>query len=405
MTGSSNETDHWTPALSSRSLEYGETLADALLGVDRLYREESGDDVGLAVLDMSDGRPPEEFEDYSEAADRFAQLESNVSDLPEPDRRLYYRQVCESTSSFIEWRTDGLGFTDQVRQFLHVSPDPPTENDIERIEAAIADELDALGYDDHLPRACSKWKADNSVSASDTPTVLSSLLDEVRDATLDLFDVPPSGVPEMDARGVTDAPFNAMCDYPNRTVVVNTDPDLTRPWLRKLAIHEGFPGHALQFSLRERWYDEGHAPADGLLSVVNTASSTTFEGIADAGTRLLGLDGGEDRIARLIGRYQTAIATLAAYRFHMAGADESEIGSFLTDRALFGDEGWVNNRVKFLTAPERAALMYSYWHGEPSVTTTLEAVPDDRVGEFLTYLYGRLHSVDSLEMFERTTID
>ena len=52
-----------------------------------------------------------------------------------------------------------------------------------------------------------------------------------------------------------------------------------------------YPGHYVQFKLRETWYNrEGSAPADGLLSVVNTASSHTFEGIADNGMTLAGLD-------------------------------------------------------------------------------------------------------------------
>lgn len=390
----------WTPTLSDRTLEYGEEVTDALLGVDELYREESGDETGLAVLDMSDGRTPERFEDYGAAEARFAELQDAAADLPEPDRRTYYRQVCESTRAFVEWRTDGLPFEEQVRRFLHVPSDPPKASEVERIRADILDELRTLGYDGSLPEAVERWRADNRVPAADAPDVLSSLLDETRDRVLETFDVDPSMVPEMDARGVTDAAFNAMCDYSNRTVVINTDPTLTEPWLTKLAIHEGYPGHVLQFSLREGWYDRGVAPADGLLSVVNTASSTTFEGIADAGIHLLGMDGGDVRVADLAGRYQTALATIAADRFHRSGDSRDEVRTYLADRALFGDEGWVDNRVKFLTAPERATLMYSYWHGEPSVSAALESIPEAQLPDFFTFLYGRLHSVDTVDMFE-----
>lgn len=374
-------------------------MADALLGVDRLYRKESGDETGLAVLDMSAGRDPEPFEDYAAVDARFAELQTEAERLPEPDRQVYYRQVCESTRAFVEWRTDGLDFPSQVRRFLHVDPTPPTENEIETLRDELLDELTAMGYDRPLGSAAERWQTDATVPGDESAAVLSELLTETRERTLSRFDVPPSMIPEMDARGVSDAAFNAMCDYPNRTVVINTDPTLTRPWLKKLAIHEGYPGHVLQFALREGWYEEGVAPADGLLSVVNTASSATFEGIADAGTRLLELDEGDDRIARLIGRYQTAIATLSAYRYHRCGTDEAEIRRFLSERAIFGDKGWVENRVKFLIAPERATLMYSYWHGEPTVTDAIESVREEDLPAFLSFLYGRLHSVDTVGMF------
>lgn len=393
-------TEHWTPTLSDRTLAYSESVTDALLGVDTLYREESGDETGLAVLDMSEGRTPTQFEDYEAALDRFADLEEDTESLPEPDRRTYYRQVCASTRAFIEWRTDGLPFRDQVRRFLHVPADPPSDAEVERIRTEIETHLRSLGYDEALPHAVEEWQADRAVAAADVSSVLSSFLDRTRDRVLEAFDLSPAMIPEMDARGVSDAPFNAMCDYANRTVVINTDPTITEPWLLKLAIHEGYPGHVLQFALREGWYDQGVAPADGLLSVVNTASSTTFEGIADSGLQFLGMDETDVTIADLAGRYQTALATIAADRFHRADDSREEIRRYLADNALFGDNGWVDNRVKFLTAPERATLMYSYWHGQPSVSGAFESVPADQRADFFTYLYGRLHSVDTVEMFE-----
>src|SRR6266508_6114562 len=53
---------------------------------------------------------------------------------------------------------------------------------------------------------------------------------------------------------VSGVPFNARCNYLARQVELNIDPILTRPALKHLAVHECYPGHYVQFKLRETWY-------------------------------------------------------------------------------------------------------------------------------------------------------
>ena len=90
--------------LSDATLSFAEDLTCALLGVDALYRRESGDADGLVVLNMSNSHQPESFATYGEVRSRFEELERRAADLPEPDRRLYYAQVCRSTQAFARWR-------------------------------------------------------------------------------------------------------------------------------------------------------------------------------------------------------------------------------------------------------------------------------------------------------------
>ncbi|HJZ47201.1 MAG TPA: hypothetical protein VKE41_08555 [Roseiflexaceae bacterium] len=47
--------------LSDQTMAYAEELTAALLGVDALYRRESGDADGLVVLNMSTSHQPESF--------------------------------------------------------------------------------------------------------------------------------------------------------------------------------------------------------------------------------------------------------------------------------------------------------------------------------------------------------
>jgi hypothetical protein len=166
-------------------------------------------------------------------------------------------------------------------------------------------------------------------------------------------------------------------------------------------VHEGLPGHYLQFTLRRQWVESGEAAADGLLSVVNTASSSVFEGIADAGMHMIDwIDSDDDRVQSLLNRHRAAIGTVAAWRLHALGQPAADVADWLREHALVGGAGWVDNRMRFIASPARAVLIWSYWWGERSVAPVWARVPAARRPEFVRYLYGRMHSTETVAMFE-----
>lgn len=385
-------------------LAYGVSVTTALLGVDALYRRESGDTTGLAVLNLdTDGRfAPDDFPSYEEAAGRFEVLRREAAELREADRRVYYDQLCHSTLAFIRWRTRGLAFRDQLRDFLHVPAGPASDPGILALEDAIGEALGALGYDGGLAERCEAWEARQRVPADEVEDTLDALLLEAWERSEErLLRVPAERNDRMRAAAVTGMPFNARCDYLARTVEVNIDPVLTLPGLRHLAVHEGCPGHYLQFKLRETGFLRGTSPADVLLSVVNSASSCVFEGIADAGLEMLGWGHRpDDRIQSLLNRHRAALGTAAAWRLHERGWTSREVAGWLGDRSLMGGEGWVANRIAFIAAAARAVLIWSYWWGEPSVLPVWRRVPPHARPDFLRYLHGRMHSNRTVAMFD-----
>jgi len=54
----------------------------------------------------------------------------------------------------------------------------------------------------------------------------------------------------------------------------------------------------------------------------------------------------------------------------------------------------------FISSPARAVLIWSYWWGEKSVSPVWESTPQGQRVEFLRFLYGRMHSPQSVAMFE-----
>ncbi len=383
-------------ALSPVTLDYGREVTTAILGVDALYREESGDATGLAVLNMdTEGEfSPDDFADYRLATERWNELRRGAGALAESDRRVYYDQLAHSTLAFIRWRSEGLDFESRLHDFLHVPAAPAADKEIDALRDDMRTLLNAMGYHGDLSRQCAAWEERTCVPADEVEEVVRELMDEAWERTNErVIEIPAEKSDGMTVEAVTGVPFNARCNYLARTVELNVEPTLTLPSLRQLAVHEGYPGHYVQFKLRETWYRDGIAPADNLLSVVNTASSSVFEGIADTGLAMIGWNvSDDDRLHAFMARYRAAIGTGAAWRLHSLGTSRDDVTEWLRAQALTGGEGWVLNRMDFIAEPSRAVLIWSYWWGEAVVSPVLARTSDGDRTRFLQYLYGRMHS-------------
>jgi len=388
--------------LSDATLAHGEQIARALLGVDALYRQESGDEDGLVVLNMGqDTLRPEPYPDYAAAMAAWNKLDGAAAALPEADRRLYYHQLAGSTLAFIRWRTMGLPFAEQLGSFLHVPAAPVAAAELDALRGDLRMLLTRMGYGGDLEEQCAAWQARVRVLPADVGAILKALCDEAWDRTQRVLAIPAPKSDGMQIEAVTGVAFNARCNYLERKVELNVDPVLTLPGLKHLALHECYPGHYVQFKLRETWYAAGTAPADGLLSVVNTASSSPFEGIADHGIFLLDwFEGDDDRVQHVLSRYRSGIGTVAAWKLHANREPAAAVRAWLTEHSLVGGAGWVDNRMRFIAAPARAVLIWSYWWGQAVVTPAFQAVPAARRPEYLAFLYGRMHSPDTVAMFQ-----
>ena len=391
-------------SLSRETLAFGERMMAALLGLDALYRAESADGDGLAVvnLDLERRYQPDSFPGYAQAARCFESLRVDARSLPEKDRRAYYDDLCHSTLAFIAWRKTGLPFLEQLRDFLHVTPEPAPPEVLDALQAEMGALLSRMGYKGDLREQCAAWEDKNRVAPEQVPAVLEGLLDEAwRRTEARLLKIPRPQSDGMHVVPVTGVAFNARCNYLSRRIELNVDPILTRPGLKHLAVHEGYPGHYLQFTLRSTLMETGEAAADGLLSLVNSASSSVFEGIGDSGLTMLDwMESDDDHVQALMNAYRAGIGTEAAWQFHGLGWPAARVAESLSARSLVGGDGWVSNRVKFVQSPSRAVLIWSYWWGERVVTGAWQRVGAYRRDAFLRFLYGRMHSNASIEMFE-----
>jgi hypothetical protein len=397
--------------LSDATLAFGESLTTALLGLDELYaaeQEKTGTSSGadlerLVVLNLSTTHRPDAFGGYASAIEHFEQLRHEAGRLPEPDRRRYYDQACASAIAFATWRDQGMPFEEQIGRFLHVPVAPASESDLDGLRREMRAILDELGFNGSLDAQCKAWESKHRVPPDEVPGTLETLLAEAWERADAVTPIPADPSDGMRVEAVNGVPFNAKCDFSIRTIELNIDPILTLPTLRHLAVHEGYPGHYVQFIRRQRAYEAGVSPADGLLSVVNTASSAPFEGIADVGMQVIGWDREpNDRLGMLLAHYRSGIGTRAAWRLHAQQWPSEKVADELARDALIGGKGWVANRMKFISRDDRSALIWSYWQGALGVAPAWKRVSDDPSAwsTYFTYIYDRMHSIETVRMFQ-----
>ncbi len=385
-------------ALSDKTIDLSVKVARATMGIDALYNAEKGNEDELVVLNMGNVQP-EPFDTYDDALVCLADIAREAMGLPEADRRLYYTQACTSLASFCRWRKHQLEeMSDQIALFLHVDPTPASQKDLDFMNRKLYDMLGEIGYTGDLKQRIAAWEQKNLVPADEVQGVMTEMMAQAREITGQFLPLPENDY--YHCRTVSSGHFNASSHYDERCVVINVNPILTTQKLRHLVCHEVYPGHFMQFTLRRQAWEKGVGGLDGTLSVCNHSSSCTFEGIADCGLKFLGWDNTlDDRVCEQISAIQGALATAASYRLHTLKWEKSKVESFLRDNAPGGGEGWVSNRIEFISDPARAALIWSYMRGDEGTMPVWENAGKFDRERFYEYVYGRLHTVQSLQLF------
>lgn len=387
--------------LSDESLRFGEELASVTLGLDALDRRlhtYTDDADGLVVINMG-WNQKQEFEDYDEARAALAELAKKSFTLPEPDRRLYFLQACVSLDSFCAFNQGKLPeLTDQVGMFLHADCAPVGEKYLENLCTKLKAYFDELGYGGSLKEMAAKWEQENLVPSDKVQSVMDELMVEARRRTGEFLPLPDE---LYHCETICGGPFSARSDYDHLRVIVNVEPDYTLQSLKHLVCHEAYPGHYMQFTMRKVYWQQGLASADGLLSVCNHSSSSTFEGIADMGMRLIGWNKDKnDQIFEVLSEIKSAMGTLSSYQMNVLGWDEKQVAEYMEKWPMLGGQGAVKSRLSFVRDPGRAALIWSYWRGDQAVKGVLDRVEEKDIPRFIDYIYGRLHTPASLQLFQ-----
>ncbi len=390
---------------SEHTMTFARDLTEVTLGLDLLYRKDLPPDEGPDSLVRREGlvainlskRQPRPFRSWEEGEAALRDLAGRALVLPEGDRRVYYGEFVDSLAALAQWHTRGMSFPEQISRFIHVAAQPVSDEVLEGYRQSLSPLLAAAGYRGDLTSMVLAWQDRHRIPEERLEEVFMALQAEGRRRSLRLFDLPDD--PGMSLVGLHGVSYNAYCDYVGRKMYLNLDGEYTVPSMKHLVAHEIYPGHYVHMILRETLAAEGIAPEDVNLVVTDTASSATFEGIAEQGIHFLDwMDGADDEIGMLLNGLRSALGCNASWRLHRLKQPVAQVGEFLKTEGM-GNAGWVAARLRMLTYPLRAPFIYAYWYGDHAVEQVWRRVPASRRADFFPYLYARLHSPRSLELF------
>jgi hypothetical protein len=386
----------------NRTTDLSLRLTALTLGLDGLFRRERGggggklDSEGLVPVHWSPVAP-EPVEDWPRAREALLGVVESASTLTDPWARDWLAEQALALLTLSRWFAgETLSYEELVAGALRIDPAPPSARAIAvhreaRDRALVAAGLPpgARGYAAYLER--------DGVARGDVARAMSELLDQARARSSDRLRGLAIPAEPIGVRVVDGTPFTAYCDYPGRTVWINTDVGHTRSGLKHLVGHEAYPGHYVHMGHREALVQAGAMLPDAAVVVTNTASSVLFEGLAEIGLDLLGLrDDAFDQVAWTHNRLQWICSIEVAHGLNTGRIDSVTAARFLREECD-GDEAWIDGKLRFVTHRLRAPFVYTYWWGGTVAGRWWSRIAAGDREAAVAHLYSRMHSPATLE--------
>lgn len=259
--------------------------------------------------------------------------------------------------------------------------------------------LTRLGFTNGTLRdRITSWENDRVIHQSDLPGVAAKIMDESKRRTDEMiFD---TGDFSMEIRPVHDVPYAARCDFNDKSLDLNLDMLFSRAALKHILCHNIFPGHATQILYSHNEVLSGRATSDALLVSANAITGCVQEGIGEQGIYLIDwVEDIEDELTAELRNLRSAAQTSATWAYMAEGQPAEQTIKYLRETGL-GQDAWVSGRLRTAAHPFKGPFAASFWAGNEAVRRVRERVPNAKRNDFIHFLYGRAHSVQSLEMFQ-----
>jgi hypothetical protein len=384
----------------------GNRLTTIVLGMDALRAREAeryeraGFDALVPIFIGRENVDARKYATFDEAAGDLASLAGDVEGLPFGPRKTFLAAMVRSMRAVVRMlRTERLSFEEKLSDFAGVPTGPIPEATLDELREGLATLLERRGFrSGSLGERVRTWEAARAIHRDDLARVFDELMAVARAKTdAAIF---PVGDYSMRLRPVENVRYTARCSFDEGCMDINVGVAFTRSNLKHLVCHEVFPGHSTQLLYTRALVDEGRAPLDTLLCTANAVTGCIQEGIGDQGIELIDWIEDDDDAAHVeLRRLQTAAGANAARHLMVDGWPEERVADYLRERA-FGQEAWVRGRIGFAQQPFHGPFLAHYWYGNEAVRRVrLRAASAGQRTAFTRYLYERLHSPESLEMF------
>ena len=232
-----------------------------------------GPDEARATLDPGQPPPPESL---VEAAYR---LLAGVPNMEAGESRKVYltKQLEAMLTTARRLVGETLPYREEVRLLFDIEPRAAPEAEY---DAAIAELDRLLPGEGPVAARIAAWRDRYVITPHVARAVVDVILPELRARTAEIVDLPPEESIEIEM--VSDKPwsgYNWYLGHGRSRIELNTDLPIHAFRLTELLVHEGYPGHHTEHTLKERLYTvEGFG--EHAFQLINTPECLISEGIA-----------------------------------------------------------------------------------------------------------------------------
>ncbi|MEH7502698.1 hypothetical protein V7152_11880 [Neobacillus drentensis] len=394
-----------TAGFESLDLKLSQEYTQIVLGMDEFYRksasssnEASLDKEGLVPINLTNESPNTYvswnniFSDLENLRNKYVTIQSEV-------RRNYMQQQMGSLLTLAKWCSGKESpFREKVRDLLYVNENPFSVAERNELHQRLDTLLSKKGLKGSLREKVSKWEQEQNVPSQQIEAVLRDLLLQGKERVVQKMFKEMEEV-EVTPVVVYGVPYSAYCDYVGGKMYINGDLSYTYETLKHLVTHESFPGHTTHMRIRELGVQSGDLPLDAALVITNTASSSIFEGIGDNGIHFIDwVETIDDEIYQVYQEIKSISGINAAHMIHAEQKSDEEMSAFLKEFA-FGDDNWIQSRLRFFKHSLRAPFIYSYWRGNEAVHEVYRKLTESSKPSFYEFLYKNMLSADTVKQF------
>lgn len=381
-------------------------LTAVTMGIDRFERRAKAgnsllDGEGLVPIWMGEALvPPRVYADWDAIFADLDTLATRVAGLPADARGVFLRSMVGSVTTAARlFSGEALSFAEKVRDLVGAAPGPVPDAEIAALTETLDTALARAGFGvGSLKARVDAWEDARAVAPDHLEAVFRDLMAKAKARTdARIYDTGDYDMALNPLRGI---PFTARCGFDDRRMDLNVDLRFTRAALKHLVCHEVFPGHATQLLYTHAEAVAGRTDLDALLCTANAVTGCVQEGIGDQGVELIDwIEDDDDAIHAVLRTLKSAVQTTAAWRLMAENSPEAEVANFMRETGC-GQEAWVQGRLRMSRHPFRGPFIASYSAGNDSVRRVRTRVADKDRAAFHHYLYSRVHSPESLEMFD-----
>lgn len=326
-------------------------------------------------------RPPVRLADEGRRllADLDAGVPLDDAGGEDPGRRAWLRaQVLGLFTTARVLAGDDIAYEDEVERCYGVRPRPIPEDVIESAHRRLAE---ALPGDGALADRLIAWRESHAVAPDVLPSAISSLAEDFRQRTVQLFGLPDGE--HIEFQLVTNRPwsgFNTYLGALSSRVDINTDLPVLSITLPHLVAHEAYPGHHTEHARKEVGLVGERHRLEETIFLVGTPQCLMAEGLADLGLEVIVGRRPEDVVSshlRPLGiRYDTEVVAAvseasealsgvranAALRLHVEGAEADSVIDDVARWAVI-PRARAAKMVEFLMHPTWRAYIFCYIEG------------------------------------------